>query len=123
MSLTMKLSPLTHDLVIRDGKITTISGDSEILQRLKISILHFKGEYFLNKRSGVDYPNLLGTKKEVLLRTQIMAEAQKCPGIVSVKDIQLNRTGRSYYMDLTVLIRSSNGDYSEQKITGVEIDV
>lgn len=123
MSLTMKLNPLTHDLMIRNGKLLTVSGDSEILQRLKITILHFKNEYFLNKESGVDYRNLLGSKQENLLKSQIMTQAQKCPGVISVKDIELYKAGRSYCMDLTVLIRNSRGNYMQEQITGVEIDV
>jgi hypothetical protein len=50
------LDPLTHDLSVGGFDIrVTANAEEALLQRLKIKLLFFKGEWFLNQNFGVPY--------------------------------------------------------------------
>jgi hypothetical protein len=54
--MTMKLDPLTHDLIVGNFQFTEISTTAEDLsQRLKIKLLWFLGEWFLDETYGLPY--------------------------------------------------------------------
>lgn len=72
-----------NDIYFDDsGKLVFIQGtnsDKEILQRIKVRLRFFKGEWFLNTDHGLPYfDNILGTKPlnlnilESIFRTQIL---------------------------------------------------
>jgi hypothetical protein len=50
------LDPITHDFDVSGFDLRTTSDDEEaLIQRLKIKLLFFKGEWFLNTNFGVPY--------------------------------------------------------------------
>lgn len=55
MAYTGKLGKISHDLQISKGKLLYISGDNELIQRIKIALWHYRGEYFLNTDAGVPW--------------------------------------------------------------------
>jgi hypothetical protein len=64
----LKLDPITHDLIIENFQYKEISTKTEDLaQRLKIKLLLFKGEWFLDEDYGIPYFQdifVKGTTKE-----------------------------------------------------------
>lgn len=52
--IDIKLSA-THDLMIRDGDIELIGGADRVAQEIKITLLTWLGEWFLDQRVGVPY--------------------------------------------------------------------
>ena len=71
-----------NDFFFKDNKIAIISGnntDAEILQRLRVRLKFFKGEWFLNTDHGLPYfQDILGSKDldiniiESIFREQIL---------------------------------------------------
>lgn len=52
----IELDPLTHDLKITDNKLALVSTSSkETVQKVKMALLLFKGEWFANTLEGVPY--------------------------------------------------------------------
>jgi hypothetical protein len=53
--MDLELDEQTHDLKLTNGDLTVISGLDATAQRLKIALLLFLGEWFLDERVGVPY--------------------------------------------------------------------
>ena len=53
-----------NDLCFKDYRLKLVSGNDEILQRVKIRLRFFKNEWFLNTEHGIPYyQDILGKKK------------------------------------------------------------
>ena len=56
MTLDILLDPITHDLDITAFDLkTTVDDVGAIVQRLKVKLLLFKGEWFLDLNAGIPY--------------------------------------------------------------------
>ena len=53
--MDLELDVATHDLVFTDGDLTLLSGLEATGQRLKIALLLFLGEWFLDESVGIPY--------------------------------------------------------------------
>lgn len=110
---TLKLNS-NNDVYFSDaGRLVVISGvnsDEEILQRVKVRLRSFKGEWFLNTDYGVPYFfDILGTKSldlniaESFLRTAILAVEGVKEMIQSVVDYDSAERKVSYTFQATTI--------------------
>lgn len=78
MSIDIALDSKSHDIIIRNGNIIFIDNAERVAQNIKIQLLTFYGEWFLDTTHGVPYldyilvknPNL--TLVRQILREQIL---------------------------------------------------
>lgn len=70
----------SNDIYFKNGRLVLINGsntDLEILQRIKVRLRFFQGEWFLNTDHGIPYfQNILGTKNLNLDVVQSLFQAQ-----------------------------------------------
>jgi len=80
--IDLKLDPITHDLVIENFTFAiTTTKEDEIVQRLKVKLLFFKGEWIHNLNYGIPYYQEIFIKGidlediDDIFRTQIANES------------------------------------------------
>lgn len=109
----LQLDPDTHDIVVTDKDLVVISDTTDaIIQRLRIRLQFFKGEWFLNKLFGIPYHQTIFKKSitkdqaDGVYRTHIL----NTPGVVEILTFTsaLNVGSREY--SLSFSCRASTGD-------------
>lgn len=58
----IKLDTVTHDIIIEDSDFSMVSEGDWLLQSVKIKLLFFLGEWFLDTTYGLDYFGLVYIK-------------------------------------------------------------
>lgn len=111
MAWTLKLSTIDHDLVIQNGTFARINGADEVRQRVKVSMWHYRGEYFLNIPHGVPWSSLLGAKNAASDLSNVIRKAiLEVPGVLQIASFTLNWIGRVYTVTTQIYVQSGPGD-------------
>lgn len=109
----LELDPKTHDLVITNKDLVVIDDTADaITQRLKVVLLFFRGEWFLNTEFGVPYyqsilrKGITKTKVDGIFKKEILG----VEGVIAILDFTstLNAASREY--TVTFSCRVSTGD-------------
>lgn len=122
MSWSLQLDAFSHDLRIKNGKIISVFGEDEVLQRIKISLWHYLGEYFLAPQNGIPwYTEILGKRiSEATLTNLLKDEILKVPGVLRVVSLYVNRRMRDYIVECKVVVRSISGT-KEVNLQGIRL--
>jgi len=110
--MDLLLDMKTHDLVFVNGECPVVTDPVErVMQRLKIKLLTFKGEWFHNTQYGVPYwQDILGHKvsksRVDMIFQEAILEEYEVGGIVSFKSSLENRV---YSLEAKVKIKTPNG--------------
>lgn len=110
MTMSLALDPITHDLKILPGArgIQYVAGADETIQRIKVTLLHFYGEYFLNILNGVPWFELILGGKDYRLAEAILRQAVlKVPGVVSLLKLDARFSLRELSIDMVVGVEGS----------------
>jgi hypothetical protein len=111
--MDIALDPDTGDVLLdAAGNFATVTGRDAIAQHVRIRLLHYLGEWFLDQREGVPYfesilvhhPDLAAVE-EAYRRT--IAET---PGIASVRDLVLDFDRRSRTLTVTGSAVTTDGE-------------
>lgn len=117
------LDETTHDAIFVNGDTpTTESISNGLKQRLKIKLLTFRGEWFLDTNYGTPYfQQIFGKRRSKqsvdLIFRQLIEEDQD---VESILTFQSNLNSRRIY-SLTFSVRSRTGDTLE--ISNLEVGV
>tara|TARA_R110000823_G_scaffold261418_10_gene382197 strand:- start:4591 stop:4956 length:366 start_codon:yes stop_codon:yes gene_type:complete len=96
----------SHDLIVTDKDLVVIQNSTEaVKQRLKISLLFFKGEWFLNTEYGIPYYQRIMIKDvsklqvDALFREKIL----EVEGVLSLITFTstFNRVNREYSLSFS----------------------
>lgn len=109
--MDFKLDPLEHDILWNNGPLTkdytTQPYTQTVGQRLKIRLLTFMGEWFLDTTYGVPYwQRLLGIKQtsksaiDLIFQQQILAE----PGVKEIVSFDSTFQNRQYSLNFKVKV-------------------
>lgn len=94
-----------HDLVISNGRLTTVGGTNEVRQRILVSLLHHWGEYFLNVQGGVPWKEvILGSKDKKLVVSIIRRAILNVPGVIGVVQLDFVRGSSLRHYDLYAVV-------------------
>lgn len=92
MSLDIKLDPTKHDLSFsKTNDLVLIDGAARIAQQVKVTLLTFFGEWFLDQTFGVPYLEYILVKNpnrsqiENILRSKVM----DVPGVTAVPTVDI----------------------------------
>lgn len=104
--LDIALDAKTHDLVIKDGDFLHIDNAERVAQQIKIQLLTWYGEWFLDITHGVPYLEYILVKNPnfTLIRQVLMEQIQKVTDVDSVDslEIEYNAKARKIQVDFTV---------------------
>ncbi len=108
------------DLVIQDGKLQFSSGLPGVAQGIRIRLLTFRGEWFLNRDHGVPYlandvvpetEALLGGRfNEVRARAGARDAILSAPGVVDIPALAVAFSRGTRRLDVTWKARTEFGD-------------
>lgn len=87
-----------HDLLFKDGKLVLVSGANLVAQRIKVTLLTFLGEWFIDTTIGIPYLEQVlvkpadKTKIENIFRKKILSVS----GVKKVQSVDtlINRSER-----------------------------
>lgn len=128
MSWTFALGS-NRDMTIIDGKFKRVNGSDEVIQRIRVAMLHDFGEYFINTESGIPWnEEILGAKGGGRLISNILRNAiLKVPGVVQIVDfdVRLDGFSRSYFVTSNVIVQSGPGDADRDFVVvdGIQIPI
>lgn len=115
--MDLLLDPVEHDLVFHNGPLTaeftTQPFTQVVSQRLKIRLLCFRGDWFMDTEYGVPYwQSILGKKVpksrvDSILQQEILAER----GVKEIVSFTSSFVNRQYSASFRV--RVSNGEVTE----------
>lgn len=91
MSLDLKLNPL-HDLSIEDRNLVIVDGAAQVRQQIKISLMTWLGEYFLDDTFGVPYLEsiLVKSPSRNEIESVLRARINDVPGVDRVIGMTLD---------------------------------
>lgn len=109
MSFTFRLDPYAHDLTIVNGRLATIGGPDQVVQRIKVALLHERGEYFLYRNHGVPWHSrILGSKpgRETAVN-YIRNAVAGVEGVTRVAGVSLAMAGREMHVAVRAEVAGS----------------
>lgn len=89
--LDIALDAKKHDIVLEDGDIVFIDSAERVAQQIKIQLLTFLGEWFLDITHGVPYLDYVLIKKPnfTIIRQIFWEQILKVENVESVDSIEL----------------------------------
>lgn len=106
MMTDFALDVTTHDIAIRAGDFIPIDGLAAIEQELRIALLSWRGEWFLDRSVGTDHlGRILGRSSQVVRDAEIKSVIMSVPGVVEILSYvtRVDRLSRSMEVVFTVL--------------------
>lgn len=104
-------NPVEGDLLMRDGQLVLVTGLEAIRQELAVRLRWFKGEWFLDRRTGVPwFQKILGTKAGLTAIERILRRViTTTPGVVAITDFVLARDESARSLSLSFEARTTEG--------------
>jgi len=121
----LELDVASHDLVRRNGTFQRMSGAGEIRQSLRVRLVLFRGEAFLNTdlgvpyfsevlRKGIDEAALVSIFREAILDTD---------GVISVDELDLDYVPTARRLDVVFVATGSLDELAEDLKIEEKIEV
>lgn len=96
------------DFDISKGDFIFIDNDLRVVQQIKIRLMTWKNEWFLDENKGVDYLNIFATRRyaKQLIENMIREMILEVPNVDSVENVTLigNASARSITIRFDVII-------------------
>lgn len=111
----LELDVASHDLVRRNGTFQRIEGGPEIRQSLRVRLVLFRGEAFLNTDLGVPYFSEVLRKgiDEAALVTIFREAILDTDGVVSVEALDLTYVPTERRLDVVFVCTGSLDELAE----------
>lgn len=106
------------DLVIDEEGLHFVFGLQAVAQAIRIRILMFRGEWFLNMDIGVPYfEGIIGdTYDEATARAAIVAAILDAPGVTGIKSLSVDFDGGTRKLTIAFVAQSLFGDTPEDRL-------
>lgn len=117
------LNAATHDIIINEDDIMFIDDAERVAQQIKIQLMTFLGEWFLDTTHGVPYLEQILVKNpdgniiEAILRSQIL----KVPDVVSVDDMILTYDPKKRTLEVEFWANTNYGMVTRREVLGYGI--
>lgn len=113
------IDPTTHDLDFGDdGRLSWVSGDALIKQRVEIRLRAETGEWTYDTGLGLPYRKHILVKNPdmVLIRGLIVSQVKKVPGVRQVLKMDPVFDRASRHLTITFRIRTENSTIIEGEV-------
>lgn len=118
--LDIALDAKTHDLVIRDGDFLHIDNAERVAQQIKIQLLTWYGEWFLDITHGVPYLEYILVKNPnfTLIRQVLMEQIQKVPDVDSVDSLEIEYNAKAREIQVDFAVSTKYGLITRKEVLG-----
>ena len=118
--LDIALDAKTHDLVIRDGDFLHIDNAERVAQQIKIQLLTWYGEWFLDITHGVPYLEYILVKNPnfTLIRQVLMEQIQKVPDVDSVDALEIEYNAKAREIQVDFAVSTKYGLITRKEVLG-----
>lgn len=105
-----------HDLLIRDGRLVLVEGANQTAQQIKIALLTFFGEWFMDTSIGLPYlsdvliKNSAQTKLESIIRFEIL----KVKNVAKIKSLKLVINRKERILNIQFEVQTSRGSIKDE---------
>lgn len=108
-------NPVADDLMLRDGQLVLVSGTEAIRQDLAVRLRWFKGEWFLDRRTGVPwFQSILGHKADDITIERVLRRViQTTPGVEAIVSFSIARDVAERELAVSFRARTTTGDVIE----------
>ena len=116
--IDLPIDNMTNDLAYENGKIKWVTGDDEIMQRIKVRLRRIFGEWFLYYTAGIPYFNgqMLGSNDYDYTRLTIREAILSTAGVTSIQTLNLliNATTKKVAVYAEIYINSNIYQLNEE---------
>ena len=118
--LDIALDAKTHDLVIKDGDFLHIDNAERVAQQIKIQLLTWYGEWFLDITHGVPYLEYILVKNPnfTLIRQVLMEQIQKVPDVDSVDSLEIEYNAKAREIQVDFAVSTKYGLVTRKEVLG-----
>lgn len=105
-------NPVANDLRLVDGQLVLVTGTESIRQDLAVRLRWFKGEWFLDRRTGVPwFQSILGHKAaDATVERIIRRVIQATPGVEAIVSLSISRDSVERDIAISFRARATTGD-------------
>lgn len=109
-----------HDVVLKDGDIIMIDDRMRIAQQVKIRLLRWRGEWFLNTRDGLPYIEHILVKNPNMLhvREMIKDELSQVEGVKRVAQLLLSIDSPNRVLSVQFVLDTDYGTIEKMEVMG-----
>ena len=110
MSLSLHIDAIDYDFRIIAGRLQLVSGPDAVVERLRVRLHAYLGEWFLDRRFGLPWydGDMLGASNSRLLSPLIRREILKDPEVEAVLAFAVSQSGRQ--LSIQAMVRTTHGD-------------
>lgn len=118
--LDLALNAKTHDLLIKDNNVLFIDNAERVAQQIKIQLLTFLGEWFLDVTHGVPYLEyiLLKNPNFTLIREIFREQILEVTDVKSITELELEFDSKTRIMTLSYEADTTYGLITRKEMLG-----
>lgn len=117
--LDIALDAKNHDLLLNED-LLLIDDAERVAQQIKVQLLTFIGEWFLNKEHGVPYLERILTKKPnlIIIRQILLQQILLVENVVKVENMVLNFNQKTRVLRADYTARTDYGLITKKETLG-----
>ena len=109
-----------HDIEVVDGEFRLTTDEEFIVQRIKVNIMMYLGEWFLDTTLGLDYFDKIFTKGGNITQRaerEFRRVIQAVEGVSSINSLDITLDNATRKLDVKVSIIGDTGELSTLEVT------
>lgn len=118
--LDLALNAKSHDIVLRDGDMLLIDNAERVAQQIKIQLLTFYGEWYLDTTWGVPYMEYILVKNPnfTIIRQIFREQILSVDDVDSVESLDVKYDAQTRTMTLDYSATTSYGLITRKEVLG-----
>lgn len=122
--LDLALNAKSHDLIVNDADLMAIDNAERVAQQIKIQLLTWRGEWFLDTTHGVPYLDYILVKNLSieLIRSIFREQIMSVDDVNDVVDIEIDYDVKTRIMTVAYEASTSYGLITRKEKLGYYVD-
>lgn len=122
--LDLALNAKSHDLIVNDADLMAIDNAERVAQQIKIQLLTWRGEWFLDTTHGVPYLDYILVKNPSieLIRSIFREQIMSVDDVNDVVDIEIDYDVKTRIMTVAYEASTSYGLITRKEKLGYYVD-
>lgn len=118
--LDIALDAKKHDIVLKDGDIILIDNAERVAQQIKIQLMTFWGEWFLDTTHGVPYLEyvLIKNPNFTLIRQIFWNEILKVTDVLSIESLEIEYSSKERSITVEFEVTTEYGLVTRKEVLG-----